>query len=217
MAVYKYVVALMPSPIKIILLRARGAKIGRNCRIGLSLIDAKNIEIGDNVQIASFNLIHRIDQLVMKSGSRMNGFNWLTGAGTGSFHLGRNSAITRLHFFEASASIFIDDNTIVAGRNTHFFTHGISSTNLDDMRPIRIGPWCYIGSSSRFVPGAEVAEGTFVGMGSVVTKRFTETHVLLGGAPATVKKHLSPQDVYFDRPFLPHDHHFPNYDGQKSE
>lgn len=209
----KYIISLLPSAIKITCLRAQGAKIGKNCFIGLTLIDAKKIELGDNVYIASFNLIHRLDEFALKSGSRMNGFNWITGAGTGSFHLGRNSAITRLHFFEASASIFIGDNTIIAGRNSHFFTHGISSTNLDDMRPVRIGPWCYIGSSSRFVPGAEVGEGTFVGMGSVVTRIFTETHVLLGGSPATVKKKLSPDDIYFDRPFLPHDHHHEGYDG----
>ncbi len=63
------------------------------------------------------------------------------------------------------------------------------------------------------MPGAEVGEGTFVGMGSVVTRIFTETHVLLGGSPATVKKKLSPDDIYFDRPFLPHDHHHEGYDG----
>lgn len=209
----KYILALLPSAMKIACLRAQGAKIGRNCFIGLTLIDAARIELGDNVRIASFNLIHRLDEFVLKSGSRMNGFNWITGARTGSFYLGRNSAITRLHFFEASASIFIGDNTMIAGRNSHFFTHGISSTNLNDMRPVKIGAWCYIGSSSRFVPGVEVAEGTFVGMGSVVTKKFTETYVLLGGIPATVRKKLSPNDRYFSRPFLPHDHHRQDYNG----
>lgn len=209
----KILMAILPSWLKIALLRAAGAKIGKHCRIGLVLIGARTIEIGDNVEIASFNLLHRLNRLEMGSGSRMNGFNWITGAGKGSFVLGRNSAITRLHFFEASGSIFIDENTIIAGRNSHFFTHGISSTNLDDVRPIRIGPWCYIGSSSCFVPGSQVARGTFVGMGSVVTKPHGDEYVLLAGAPATVLKRLAPTDLYFDRPFLPHDHHPPGYDG----
>ena len=209
----KYLIALMPSALKIAVLRRRGARIGKNCRIGMTLVDAKRIHLGDNVQIASFNLMHRLDALEMGTGSRMNGFNWITGAGTGTFSVGLNSAITRLHFFEASASISIGDNTIIAGRNSHFFTHGISSTNLDDMRPIQIGSWCYIGSSSRFVPGAQVAKGTFVGMGSVVTKAFADEFVLVAGGPAVVKKQLSPNDVYFDRPFLPHDHHPAGYKG----
>ncbi len=200
--------ALLPSRVRIVLLRLRGAQIGKDCRIGMfTIIDARQIVVGDYVQIASFNLIHRVVRLEMGTGSRMNGFNWITGARTGSFRLGHNSAITRLHFFESSGDILIGDNTIIAGRGSHFFTHGISSTDLDDVRSIEIGSWCYIGSTSRFVPGSGVARGTFVGMGAVVTKSFKDEFVLLAGNPAIVKKQLSPNDIYFDRSFLPHDHH----------
>jgi acetyltransferase-like isoleucine patch superfamily enzyme len=206
-----FLVAILPSRIKIWVLRQMGARIGRGCHIGLSVIHAREIEIGDHVRIASFNLLHRLTALKMGQGSRMNGFNWITGAGTGEFVLGHHSAVTRLHFFEASGSIYIGDNSIVAGRGSHFFTHGISSTNLDDVRPIVIGPWCYVGSSSRFVPGCCLSEGTFVGMGAVVTKRFAELYVLVAGNPAVIKKHLSDKDAYFDRAYLPHDHHPPGY------
>lgn len=204
-------VAFLPSRIKIWVFRRMGARIGRECYIGMSVIHAREIEIGDHVRIASFNLLHRLTALKMGQGSRMNGFNWITGAGTGEFVLGHHSAVTRLHFFEASGSIYIGNNSIVAGRGTHFFTHGISSTNLDDVRPIVIGPWCYVGSSSRFVPGCGVSEGTFVGMGAVVTKRFAEPYVLVAGNPAVIKKHLSAKDVYFNRAYLPHDHHPSGY------
>lgn len=209
--------ALLPSPVKIFLLRLAGAKIGRGCYIGLTIIDAQKIELGDHVQIASFNLIHRLSHLVMHSGSRMNGFNWITGARNGSFYVGRNSAITRFHFFEASASILVDHDTIIAGRGSHFFTHGISSTDLEDLRSIRIGPWCYVGSSSRFVPGSGIARGTFVGMGSVVTRRIEDQYVLIAGSPAIARKQLSANDVYFSRAFLPHDHHPKGYDGALNE
>lgn len=206
-----FLIMFLPNAPKIAAMRARGAKIGRGCRIGLSLIDAKRIEIGDCVYIGHFNLIHRVQDLRLGSGSRMNNFNWVTGARTGSFSVGTNSAITRLHFFEASASITIDHDTIIAGRASHFFTHGISSTDLDSLRPIDIGPWCYVGSSSRFVPGSGLALGTFVGMGSVVTRRFTDEYVLLGGAPARILKKLSSSDIYFSRSHLPHDHHSAEY------
>lgn len=203
----------LPGRLRIAYLRLRGAKIGRDCRIGPSLINARTLVIGDNVYIGGFNLLHRLNRLEMQSGSRMNNFNWVTGAGTGDFIVERNSAITRLHFFEASGTIRVGANSIVAGRGSHFFTHGISSTNLDDVRPITIGPWCYVGSSSRFVPGASIARGTFVGMGAVVTKESTEEYILLGGSPARVVKTLSRADIYFDRAFLPHDHHPPTYRG----
>lgn len=206
--------AFLPSALRIAILRARGAKIGRHCYIGMfTLLDARDLTLGDYVQIASFNLLHRLKSLEMGPGSRMNGLNWITGARTGSLVMGANAAITRLHFFEASGDIFVGENTIIAGRGTHFFTHGISSTNLDDVRSINIGPWSYIGSSSRFVPGSGCAEKTFVGMGAVVTKNFEEGHVLIAGNPASIKKRLSAGDAYFLRDFLPHDHHPEGYNG----
>lgn len=206
--------ALLPSRLRIAVLRMRGAKIGQGCFIGsFCLLDAKVIRLGDHVRIARFNLIHRLVELQMDDGSRMNGFNWITGASTGKLQVGRNTAITRFHFFEASGDIILGANTIVAGRNSHFFTHGISSTNLDDVRSIEIGPWSYIGSSARFVPGSGVSAGTFVGMGAVVSKRIDDEYVLVAGNPARVVKSLGRCDPYFDRSFLPHDHHPKHYSG----
>jgi len=207
-------ISMFPRSIHIYFLRKQGAKIGKNSYIGfLAVLDSKNIEIGDNVQIASFNLLHRLVSLRMENGSRMNGFNWVTGAKTGSLSIGKNSAVTRLHFFEASGDITIGENSIIAGRNSHFFTHGISATNLEDVRPITIGPWCYIGSSSRFTPGSGVSRGTFVGMGAVVTKNHSDQFVLIAGNPAVVRKELSQKDIYFSRSYLPHDHHPEDYNG----
>lgn len=206
-------IALLPSWLKVFVLRARGAKIGKNCWIGFSVIDASCITIGDNVRVGHFNLLWRLNSLTLETGSAITMCNWITGARTGTFRLGRNSGITRFHFLEASAGIDIGSNCIVAGRSSHFFTHGISSTNLDDQRPISIGDWCYIGSGSKFVPGTSVAAGTFVGMGSVVTKASPERFVLIAGSPAMVKKRLAPTDAYFARSHLPQAHHPAGYQG----
>lgn len=205
--------AILPGWLKILILRARGAKIGKNCQIGFSIIDAAHITIGDNVRVGHFNLMWRLTSLTLETGSALTMFNWITGACTGAFRLGRNSGITRFHFFEASAGIDIGSNSIVAGRNSHFFTHGISPKELDDQRPIRIGDWCYVGSGARFVPGASIAANTFVGMGSVVTKASDVTFVLLVGAPARPKKYLAPTDAYFARSYLPQAHHPVDYEG----
>lgn len=206
-------IALLPSRLKIAILRARGASIGVNCKIGFSVLNASCINIGDNVCIGHFNLIWRLNKLRFQTGSTITMFNWITGAKVGNFRLGRNSGITRFHFLEASGSIDIGANSIIAGRGSHFFTHGISSNDLDVVRPISIGDWSYIGSGVRFAPGAGVADKTFVGMGSVVTKRYSEQFVLLAGVPAIIKKKLSPTDAYFNRAYLPQAHHPQNYKG----
>ena len=76
-----------------------------------------------------------------------------------------------------------------------------------------LGDWCYIGSNSRFVPGSGVGYYTFVGMETVLTKSFTENCVLIAGNPSSIKKMLSQKEAYFDRKYLPHDHHLKSYKG----
>jgi acetyltransferase-like isoleucine patch superfamily enzyme len=203
----------LPSIVKILIYRLKGAKIGKGCYIGFSLIGARDFQMADFSYIGHFNLIWRLKCLEIGRGARISLLNWITGGREGTFRLGNNSSVSVMHFLEASADILIGSNTIVAGRASQFFTHGISATNLDDKRAIHIGNWCYIGSAARFTPGSAVADGTFVGMGAVVTRSFDETFVLIGGSPARHLKKLSGQDVYFDRPFMSHAHHPKNYEG----
>ena len=195
------------------MLRLLGANIDEGCYIGFTLILASEIMLGNNVRIGHFNLLSRLTMLNLETGSRIGDFNWVTGALAGAFSLGRNSSVRRFHFIEASGGVTIGDNTIIAGRSTQMFTHGLSSTCLDDVRPIHIGDWCYVGAACRFLPGTVIARGTFVGMGSVVTKTFSDEFVLIAGCPATVKKRLSPNDAYFARSFLRHAHHPAGYTG----
>lgn len=203
----------MPSKVKIYCYRALGASIGANCYMGFSIIDINNLEMGDCVYIGHFNLLWRLKSLKMGSGSRITMFNWITGARTGCFQIGSNSSISGMHFLEASADIKIGSNSIIAGRSSQFFTHGITPDNLNDKRPIIIGDWCYVGSAVRFVPGSSIADHTFVGMGSVVTKQIDKNYVLLAGAPAEIKKNISQESVFFKRTYLPHAHHPPSYRG----
>lgn len=184
-----------------------GYQIGKNSHIGFSIINCKRVIIGDNVSIGHFNLIWRLREFEMGTGSTITMGNWITGANIGQFRLGQYSSLTRFHFLEASGGIYISDNTIVAGRKSHFFTHGISPDILDDIRSITIGEWCYIGSNSSFLPGSSVSDHTFVGMGSVVTKEITQNYVLIAGSPASIRKSLNVKSAYFNRSHLPHAHH----------
>jgi acetyltransferase-like isoleucine patch superfamily enzyme len=208
-------IIIFPSRLKIWILRRMGWTIGSHCYIGFSILQACHVTLGDNVYIGHLNVIWRLKTLEMGSGSRINFKNWITGARIGTFKLGKNSAVSGRHFLEASADIMVGDNSIIAGRESQFFSHGISASSLDDKRPIHIGDWCYIGSSSRFVPGAKVPNHCFVGMGAVVTKAHEEEYVLLAGVPANVRKKLNKSDVFFDRSFFHHAHHLSNYDGSR--
>ncbi|MHA6298271.1 acyltransferase [Devosia sp. CAU 1758] len=205
--------SILPSVLKLPILRLTGAKIGKGCYIGFSIINARTIEIGDHVNIGHMNLIWNLKTLSLATGSKIGDFNWIAGGGIGALLMGRNCSIRRFHFLEASGNISMGANSILAGRSSKLFTHGLSPSKFEDIRPIEIAEWCYVGAGCSFVPGANVAKGTFVGMGAVVSKPSLTTYILLAGNPAVQVKTLDPNDTYFIQPFLRHAHHPDTYAG----
>lgn len=55
--------------------------------------------------------------------------------------------------------------------------------------PFVIGDHCWIGQSVKMTKHASVASNSIVGIGAVVTKRFTENNVVIAGNPAQIVKH----------------------------
>ncbi|PTM07993.1 MAG: acetyltransferase, partial [Bacteroidetes bacterium] len=45
---------------------------------------------------------------------------------------------------------------------------------------------CYIGSAVRFSTGVTIADNSIVGIGSIVTKKFTNEYVLNAGNPVKI-------------------------------
>jgi len=202
---------LLPSALKIHILRRGGARIGKSCRIGASLIVANDLVLEDHVTIGSFNIIYRVKKCKIGRGSCIGSMNWIAGGGTGQLLIGQNSSVRRLHYIDVSGGFGMGDNSIIAGRGSIFFTHGLSPEVFDVVAPIQIGNWCYIGAAARFSPGSGVSDGTFVGLGSVVTKCHDTPYVLLAGVPAKKVKTLNPEMAYFSKPYLPLTHHPKNY------
>lgn len=61
-----------------------------------------------------------------------------------------------------------------------------------DGPPIRLGHHCWVGFGAVILPGVELGDRTTVGAGAVVTKSFPEGHVVIGGNPARILRHLDP-------------------------
>ena len=101
-----------------------------------------------------------------------------------SLTLGRESLITSRHYFDLAGSFVLGARSWIAGVDSQFWTHGAGVRDRD----IEIGKDCYLGSAVRFAPGSSVGDKVVVAMGSVVTRRFPETHALIGGVPAVVLK-----------------------------
>ncbi len=98
--------------------------------------------------------------------------------------IGRNTLITDGHFIDTVGGFELRDRSWIAGLQSQFWTHGAGVTD----RSIVIGSDCYIASAVRFAPGTAVGDHSLVGMGSVVTRKFTATHLFIAGVPADIVK-----------------------------
>jgi acetyltransferase-like isoleucine patch superfamily enzyme len=207
-------------------------RIGKRVRIGLSILDAGQCSIDDDVRIGHLNVIIGVGKISIGDHVRIGHLNILRGgdevllgryseiirlneinsipepdvvnAVEPRFLLGAGSVITTSHKIDFTDRVEIGRRTILGGRNSSLWTH-----NRQRTRPIEIGSFTYIGSEIRVAPGGSIPSRCIVGIGSVVTGRLTEEEYLIGGVPAKLIKELSEEDKflieYKTRPDLPDD------------
>ena len=213
-------IALLPSFLKRGLYRLFfGYRIGKGVRIGLSIIDARECRIDDNVSIGHLNLITRVQKFdvgdhvrighlnVIRGGDevvlgryaeiiRMNEINSIPDPDVVNptdprFLLGDGSIITAGHKIDFTDRVTIGRRSILGGRNSSLWTH-----NRQRTRPIDIGSFAYIGSEIRIAPGGGLPSRCIVGIGSVITNELTAEGYLIAGVPAKPVKELTEEDRF---------------------
>ena len=212
-------VIFLPSFLLRFWLRFLGHQIGKNSKIGFSIIITDKIELLENAKIGHFNFIaipfFSLDKnssikhfnifkgpfnLLMKEESRIANQNFLTRAkkgityGESSFELGMNSNITSKHFLDLTKSITIGSNTVLGGRSTQIWTHGYVHKELGSIRlridgEVIIGNNVYIGSNCFINPGVTIANAISIGGGTSVA-----TNLLNKGMYVSQKLRFIEQD-----------------------
>ncbi|RCJ25526.1 hypothetical protein A6770_27725 [Nostoc minutum NIES-26] len=202
-------VALLPSKLKILVLRMMGHEIGKNVHIGMSVLNIKKITLKDGVRINNFNYLKNLSHLNMMERSAIEGWlNWLTASNThnygqegfGCLEIGEGTRILSRHYIDIQERVTIGKYSLIAGSNSVFYTHTlIADPNSRGInKPIFIGDRCYVGSHCIILPGSAIGSFTLVGAGSVITKNFSDkNYVLVAGNPATVKKSYSEKSKFF--------------------
>jgi acetyltransferase-like isoleucine patch superfamily enzyme len=204
----------MPSFIKVFLYRKFfGYEIGSAVSIGFSIINTDGCSIGSNTRVGHFNFISSIKSLRIGNEVIIGHFNILLGgdsvdigdeAQIGRFNeinsiinplnsnpadpslvIGKAAVVTAWHKIDFTDRVEIGESTIIAGRLSSLWTH-----NRQQVRPLKIGRNCYVGSGIQMAPGSTVGSYCVVGMGSVVTKQFASDYSLLAGVPARIIKPL---------------------------
>jgi acetyltransferase-like isoleucine patch superfamily enzyme len=213
--------ALLPSPLKRGAYRVLfGYRVGRRVRIGLSVVDAEDCEIGDDVVIGHGNVLTRVGRLAIGDHVRIGHLNVIRGGS--EVQLGRYAELLRLneinsipdpeivgdppdprllvgpgsvittgHKIDFTDRVEIGRRVILGGRNSSVWTH-----NRQRTAPVTVGELCYLGSEIRIAPGSSVPARSIVGIGSVVTGKLTAEGRLYGGVPAVVVKELDERDHF---------------------
>jgi len=213
-------VALLPSLLKRPVYRTLfGYRIGKRVQIGLSIIDAGDCQIDDDVQIGHFNVVIGVKKLIVGDHARIGYLNIIRGGDEVSlgryseiirmneinsipdpdvvnptdprFLLGAGSVVTAGHKVDFTDKVEIGRRTILGGRNSSLWTH-----NRQRTRPIQIGSFTYVGSEIRIAPGGTLPSRCIVGIGSVIINSLTEEECLIAGVPAKPVKQLDSEDKF---------------------
>jgi acetyltransferase-like isoleucine patch superfamily enzyme len=195
-----------------------GYRVHPSARIGLSILDARDVELQEGAVIGSFNLVVRIERLVMRQRAQVGILNIIRGGDL--VELGPYSTVMRLnvlnaipehdcttqpesvlqlgagayvvsgHRIDFTDRVTVGRNVIIGGRNSSLWTHDRQET-----APISVGDFCYLGSEVRLAPGARLPPECILGLGGVLTGTITEPRSLVGGVPARVVRALDAQDL----------------------
>lgn len=165
------------------LFAARGAEIGRYCEI--DCLSAHGLSIGRGSKIGG-------QSVIKVSGT-------LSDLGQGIF-IGQNVGIGDFAHIGGAARVSIGDNTISGSYlsihpENHVFTDSDSPIRAQGVTRIgiSIGKNCWIGAKVTFLDGSSVGKGCVVAAGSVVIQKFPD-HVVIGGVPAKILRHLRTAD-----------------------
>ncbi|MDT7603222.1 MAG: hypothetical protein QOF61_1219 [Acidobacteriota bacterium] len=213
-------VALLPSALKRPCYRLFfGYRVGKRVRIGLTLLDAGECVIADDVRIGHLNVFIGVGRLSMgdhahvghlnifRGGAeialgryseiiRMNEINSIPDPDVVNpidprFSLGDGSVVTTGHKIDFTDRVEIGRRTILGGRNSSLWTH-----NRQRTRPVVIGSLSYIGSEIRVAPGGVIPSRCIVGIGAVITGRLEGENQLIAGVPAKPVKPLGAEDRF---------------------
>ena len=176
------------------LLNIQGVHIGRNCKVGFSLLLSPKIDLEDGSRIGHcnyinvnsfylgggivrcFNIIKGTIDVRFENKSWMHSFNKISGVAiykANHFVVRKDTQIGMWHVFNVSDSIEIGANSCMAGSGSQVWTHSFLYGKEKKVRvdgEVKIGDNCYIGSRVVICPGVKIANNISIGANTTVTK-----------------------------------------------
>ena len=204
-------IGLLPSFLKKLYYRMKGAKIGKNVQLGLfSIIHSESIEIGDDTRISPLNFL---DVRKLKLGKRVE-IHTLVAVRTGELEIDDDSIVMEQVFIgglitpesriqigkrvkvfpysilNPTKVITIGDDSAV-GFSNYIFTHGSWQSLLDGFPvtfgDVHIGKGVWLPPRVQIMAGVTIGDQATIGAGSLVN-RDIPARTLAAGVPVKLIK-----------------------------
>jgi acetyltransferase-like isoleucine patch superfamily enzyme len=189
-----------------------GYSFAPEARIGRSLLGCTSLTMANASRIGHFNMIKgmRVD---LGERATIGDFNWISGLGADNrkhftdepgrdpaFVMGRHAAMTARHYIDCSNRVEIGEFATLGGARSQILTHAIDfKLNRQVSAPVRIGRYCFVGTSCVVLRGAELPDCSVLAAGSTLARAFQEPFTLYSGVPAQPVKQLDRDAEYFRR------------------
>jgi acetyltransferase-like isoleucine patch superfamily enzyme len=189
-------------------------EIHKTAKIGFSWIYPQKLIMSPNSKIGHFNIAIHLDLISLGERSSISRSNWITGFSSfkkskhfnhqkdrkSNLIIGNHSAITKKHHIDCTNKIEIGNFVTIAGYSSQFLTHSINiEKSIQDSYPIKIGDYCFVGTSSTILGGAQLPDFCVLGAKSLLNKSFSSNYSLYAGIPSKKVKELSKDFEYFNR------------------
>ncbi len=205
----------LPWPVKRRILQSwHGYQLHPSARIGWAWVFPRRLVMSEGARIDHFTVAIHLDLMDLGSHATIGRGNWITGFPGGGparhfrhqsdrepvLMMGEHSAITKNHHVDCTARIEIGAFSTIAGYQSQLLTHSIDiQAGRQHAEPIRIGRYCFVGTSCVILGGAALPDCSVLGAASLLNKPFEESCMLYAGSPARALKKLPPDSAYFHR------------------
>lgn len=185
-----------------IYLRIRGAKVGRNLRVGgpfnILLRDGamiSNLVIGDNVTFdgKTYIRMRKTGKIKLCNSTRIGTDVWLVVANDSNLVVGENSVLGSYSMFNAGYGLRIGLNCLLAGfiyvntSNHNYMKSELIRKQGFSGAAVEIGDDVWIGGHVCINKGVRIGNGAVIGSGAVVTKDIPEYQIAVGNPARIIK------------------------------
>jgi len=196
------VVGLLPhSRSKTLLMnRLLGWSIHPTARVEPCLfVRVNHVTLDAGACLLSLSSYRDLDALTLGTNAVIGHWNWVSAASTlrtpvlderaggrpAQLRLGGHAAVTARHYIDCSGGVDVGAFTVLAGVRSTILSHQVDLTRSEqDVRPVTIGDYCFIGSNAKVVPGARIPDRCMIAMGSVVVGTLPDSDAVYAGVPA---------------------------------